>query len=45
MINPRRERFESIKNRIKEAQNYLLIGIDVAKDKHNASFMVPAAVC
>lgn len=40
MINPRRERFESIKNRIKEAQNYLLIGIDVAKDKHNASFMV-----
>lgn len=40
MINPRRERFENIKNRVKEARNYLLIGIDVAKDKHNASFMI-----
>ena len=40
MINPRREKFEKIKNQIKEAQNYLLIGIDVAKDKHNACFMI-----
>lgn len=42
MINPRRERFEIIKQNIKEAQNYLLIGIDVAKDKHNASFLLSA---
>ena len=31
MINPRREKFEKIKQSLKEAQDYLLIGIDVAQ--------------
>ena len=42
MINPRREKFEKIKQSLKEAQDYLLIGIDVSKDKHNACFMISA---
>ncbi|MBI4245414.1 MAG: IS110 family transposase [Planctomycetes bacterium] len=40
MINPRREKFEKIKQSIKEAQNYLLIGIDISKDKHDACVMI-----
>ncbi|MBF0385948.1 MAG: IS110 family transposase [Candidatus Omnitrophica bacterium] len=39
-VNTRREYFESIKNSIKEAQDYLLIGVDVAKEKCDACFML-----
>lgn len=36
----RRAHFEEIKRTIKEAQDYMLIGIDIAKDDHKACFMV-----
>ena len=40
MVNARREKFERIKKNILEAQNYLFIGIDIGKDKHNVCFMI-----
>ena len=32
--------FDRIRREIKESSDYLIIGIDVSKDKHNACFMV-----
>ena len=39
-INDRRAYFELIKKTVKEAQDYLLIGVDVAKEKCDACFMI-----
>jgi len=39
-INDRRAHFELIKNTVKEAQDYLLVGVDVAKEKCDACFMI-----
>ena len=38
--NTRRGHFEEIKRATKEAQNYMLIGIGIAKEDHKACFML-----
>jgi len=39
-LSKRRQYFEQIKKTVKESQDYLLIGVDVAKAKHDACFML-----
>lgn len=39
-VREKRDKFEEIKNSINKAQDYLLIGIDISKDKHDACVMV-----
>jgi len=39
-VNDRRAQFELIKKTVKEVQDYLLVGIDVAKEKCDACFML-----